>query len=400
VSERRIVFVSLERWDHIWRRNQFVCAELARRGWRILFVEPARDVSYAARSGTWSELQRVKPDASVPRGITRVRPTKLMPNSLSIGRAVNRRLWVSAVRSARWALRWTEPEVWWINDHSAANAALVQKRSRLVYDITDDWTAFEGSKALIKRTRADDAALCAGADAVIVCSQRLFELKQGIVKPGGLHLIPNGVDVDHYAPTRDPATIVPAVASAWPKPVYLYTGTVHPQRVDVELVDQVARRMTSGSLVFLGPNCLSKSDRERLTATGRVVFHDAVPYAEIPRWMSAASSLIVPHRTTAFVESLNPIKLWEYLASGKPIVSTDVAGFRVFGDLVSIAQDAEEFATELTECADESPALAMRRVDVARENSWRSRVDQVERILVGDTVLEKLMHMSEEVADV
>jgi glycosyltransferase involved in cell wall biosynthesis len=395
-----MVFVSLERWDHIWRRNQFVCAELARRGWEILFVEPARDVSYAARSGTWSELARVKPDASVPRGVTRVRPTKLLPNSLAIGRGVNRRLWTRAVRTALRALGWNDPVAWWINDHSAADAVLAQSRSTLVYDITDDWTVFEGAKALLERTRADDALLCARSDAVIVCSQRLFDLKQGITKPGRLHLIPNGVDVDHYAPARNAAAIAPAEARSWQQPVYLYTGTVHPQRVDVELVEQVAKRMTAGSLVFLGPNYLSRAERERLTTTGRVLFHDAVPYAEIPKWMAVATALVVPHRMTAFVESLNPIKLWEYLASGKPIVSTDVAGFRDFDSLVHIARDADAFANALAMCRDEPSGVAKRRIDVAGEHAWLSRVDRIERIVVGDDAQEKQMKTNVEVAHV
>jgi teichuronic acid biosynthesis glycosyltransferase TuaH len=395
-----MVFVSLERWDHIWRRNQFVCAELARRGWEILFVEPARDVSYAARSGKWSELARVKSDASVPQSITRVRPTKLMPNSLAVGRAINRRLWVRAVQSARRALGWTGSDVWWINDHSAADAVRSQTRSKLIYDITDDWTAFEGSRALLERTRVEDAALCAQADVVIVCSQRLVKLKEGMVTSGQLHLIPNGVDVDHYAPARDPTTIAPAEARAWPTPVYLYTGTVHPQRVDVALIEQTARQLTAGSLVFLGPNYLHAADRERLIATGRVLFHDAVPYVDIPKWMSVATALIVPHRTTAFVESLNPIKLWEYLAIGKPIVSTDVAGFRDFDDLVRIARGADAFANALSKCSDEPSGVAKRRIDVAGEHAWLSRVDRIERIVVGDVAQEKLMKTNAEVAHV
>jgi teichuronic acid biosynthesis glycosyltransferase TuaH len=73
---------------------------------------------------------------------------------------------------------------------------------------------------------------------------------------------------------------------------------------------------------------LPKEDAESLQRTGRVHLTGAVPYAEVPEYMRAFDVCITPHRMTLFTESLNPIKLWEYLAAGKPIVSTDVAGFR------------------------------------------------------------------------
>lgn len=384
MTNRRIIFVSLERWDYVWRRNQFICAELANRGWEILFVEPARDITYAIRSGTWSELRPVRVDTTVPGGVTRVRPTKIMPNSIAAGRAANRCLWLLAVRQALRKLGWSGREVWWVNDHSTAQAVLSQTRAALVYDVTDDWTAFEESPELLARTRTDDARLCESADAVIVCSRRLHDLKLDLAQPGRLYLVPNGVNVNHYAPARDPWTKAPADTRHWSKPIFLYTGTVHAQRIDVDLVEQVARRIASGSLVFLGPNYLDESDRIRLLATGRVVFHEAVPYAEIPAWMSVATTLIVPHRTTEFVESLNPIKLWEYLASGKPIVSTRVPGFRDFAGLVDIADNGLQFTQALLRSQSE-PGISRRQVEVAVANSWISRVDHIETIILQST---------------
>jgi glycosyltransferase involved in cell wall biosynthesis len=97
--------------------------------------------------------------------------------------------------------------------------------------------------------------------------------------------------------------------------------------------------------------------------------------------MRAFEACFVPHHVTPFTESLNPIKLWEYLAAGKPIVSTPVAGFREFGHLVSLASCASSMADALKEAMTEPPARGdARRLEAAR-HSWSSRVDSIEATL-------------------
>jgi teichuronic acid biosynthesis glycosyltransferase TuaH len=383
-SPRSIVFVSLERWDHIWRRNQFLCAGLARRGWKIIFVEPARDVTYAIRSRTWSELQR---GSSRPgdgtQGVMLARPNKWMPSSLGIGRRVNE--WAMTRRVMR-SMRDLDDQspVLWINDHSAVGLVDRIKHGRLIYDVTDDWTSFQVEPAVMRRISDQDRQLCQRADAVIVCSEKLQQMKR---EQAGerVHLIPNGVEVKHYLQVDDPAS-APAEAQSWPQPVFMYTGTVHPQRLDVELTLQIATRMTRGTIVLLGPQLLSVADRQRLLATGRVVLKDAVAYRDLPAWMSAAKAFVVPHLRSEFVESLNPIKLWEYLAAGKPIVSSDVPGFREQSEVVRIARSAVEFSSMMEAALEEGEALKDRRRAIAAENAWEQRIDCVEEILSGKSV--------------
>jgi hypothetical protein len=90
---------------------------------------------------------------------------------------------------------------------------------------------------------------------------------------------------------------------------------------------------------------------------------------------------MVPHRTSSFVESLQPIKLWEYLAAGKPIVATDVAGFRDFPQLVRIAHGPDDFHRQLTDAPAEDPRMAAQRQAVAADNSWQARVNAIEGVL-------------------
>jgi glycosyltransferase involved in cell wall biosynthesis len=394
-----IIFVSLENWDSVWRRNQFVCAELSGGGFgtKILFVGLSRNVSNDLRRGRISCLfQRGTYAAAGFPDIIITNPLKLFPDSIGLGRKINEWIFRLHVRKVAKSIGMDRP-VLWLNPHNAGHMAGRMGESAVIYDITDDWTSFDQPAAVMARTKKQDEELARKADAVIVCSKKLYEMKKGMARR--LHLIENGVHAEHYADVLKEGP-VPAGAEKWEKPVFGYTGTVHPERVDVGLVESVARKLERGSMVFVGPNHLSTADRARLEATGRVQFVGPVAYADLPQYMRAIDVCIVPHRMTEFTESLNPIKLWEYLAVGKPIVSTDVAGFRDYADLVRIARTADEFLAAMWAAESEGLTLASARRDVARQHSWASRVDQIVAVIdecLGRAGQEEGAHKADEV---
>ena len=106
-----------------------------------------------------------------------------------------------------------------------------------------------------------------------------------------------------------------------------------------------------------------------------------VSYERIPDYMRAFDVCITPHKVTAFTESLNPIKLWEYLAAGKPIVSAPVAGFRDFPDLVYLARDCDGFVTAIEQALQEPLCKSAARRAEARRHSWEGRFDLVVKLL-------------------
>lgn len=370
----------MENWDEVWRRNQFVVAELARRHpeTKILFVGLSRDFSHGLRTGNFGALAEGAPEA-VPGlpNIQFTRPPKLFPNTLAAGRRMNDALARRHIRRTAAAMGMTNP-ILWLNPHSAVHMAGRMGERCVIYDITDDWISSTQQPWLRELTRSQDEALCRKADAVIVCSEHLYKIKRNLTT--NLHLIPNGVDAAHYASVLEDGPL-PATAQTWRKPVLGYTGTIHPERVDVDLIEALARSFPGGTVALVGPNMLPEAAAERLNACGNIVFTGPVAYAEIPDYMRAFDVCITPHQMTPFTESLNPIKLWEYLAAGKPIVATDVAGFRDYPDLVKIARDAESFMQAVRAALAEDGALAPARRAIATEHSWESRVDNIEEVI-------------------
>jgi glycosyltransferase involved in cell wall biosynthesis len=382
--------VSLENWDEVWRRNQFLCAGLARRdpARRILFVGLPHNLSYALRCGGLKKAMRMAFSFSAKKheinpefpNLTLFRPVKLAPNSLGIGRLINEAIFRSQVRRMARQLQFGTDTILWLNDHAAVHLVDRLPAKSVVYDVTDDWTKLSQSTALTELVRRQDARLCRRADAVIVCSQNLYDQKKKLSQH--VHLIPNGVHIEHYETVLEPmgGAAVPETAR-WRRPVLGYTGTIHPDRVDVALVRELARRFAGGTIALVGPSQLNESDQALLRAEGNVILTGPVPYERVPDYMRSFDVCITPHRMTPFTESLNPIKLWEYLATGKPIVSTDVAGFRDYPGLIHIARDAERFINGVREALAEDEGLRDQRRQIARANSWTTRLNSVEAIL-------------------
>lgn len=372
IPMHNLLFISLENWDDIWRRNQFLCAGLSQKfpDLKILFVEPARDVSNHLRRGSFDALRQ--PALQTPAGfpnITLFRPLKLWPNTLRSGRHWNEWLARHQIKRQLQKLAIASPLLW-INSHDAAHLAGHMGERAVVYDITDDWTQF-GSRRERESTAAQDARLCRRADLTIVCSQSLYDSRKDRCREI-LHL-PNGVQLEHYHDLAKHAATAPRFAA----PVFGYTGTLHPERVDATLLEALSKEYPSGSIVLVGPNHFDEDTCEKLKLLKNVHFVGAVPYSEIPRHMAAFDVCIVPHLETPFTQSLNPLKLWEYLASGKPVASTNVAGFQDYAHLCNIGSGQKGFlnACHAALAETENQERATLRQSAAAGHSWEARLD-------------------------
>ncbi|WP_102194346.1 glycosyltransferase [Microbacterium aurantiacum] len=358
-----LVVLSLEGWDSVWRRNQYLVAGLldADPELRVLFVEPVDDPLHDVRSHRRPGFGQ--PVRRVADRLWTMRPVKWLPRKWD-DRGDERR--AEAIRRAATTLGFTAP-ILWVNDPTAAGM-LTKTGWRTLYDITDDWLSASRPAAELTRIADGERLLLEQADAVVACSPELVRRKSS--DRTGIHLIPNAVDLDAYRrPTERPADLPAA-------PVALYLGTLHPDRIDVDLCIRVAQELADRvHLVLAGPDLLTPHDHARLDAAGAQRL-GPLDRSQVAAHLQHADVLLVPHLVTAFTDSLDPIKLYEYQAAGRPVVSTAVAGFRdASGARIRIA-DAEGFADAVIGALDE-PLPG----DAADGTDWRVRVDQMRRVI-------------------
>lgn len=311
-----LVVCSLERWDEVWRRNQFLVEKLLQRnrGLRVLFVEPAYDLFQASLHGQ-------PPSSRGPQRVRgfenlwRLRPVKPLPRIL--GPASDAALRAQVRKGAR-ALGFVRPTLW-INDLNYAALASIEDWPTL-YDITDDWLVDRSVSPRVRRRRRRlEDQLLRDVDEVVVCSPMLFTSRS---RTRSVTLIPNGVDVMHFtrAQTRPDDLGI--------SPTAVYVGTLHDERLDVELVCEVARALPQLTVTLVGPDALSAAARSVLSRQPNVQILGPRPYDRVPGYLQHADVVVVPHRINEFTESLDPIKAYECLAVGRPTVATKVAGFR------------------------------------------------------------------------
>lgn len=323
---RDVVLVSLEPWDEVWRRNQHLAAGLLRRdpGLRLLVVEPPRDPLHALVGGsaprTGRGLRPGPPVAGVgPGRLWLYEPTKLLPRRLDPGSDRRR---ARAVARAADRAGLSRPTLW-VNDPRAADLLDVTGWPAL-YDVTDDWVTADRDEAERARLVRGERILLEQAVAVTVCSPALAERK-GADRP--VELVTNGVDADLYRrPTARPEDLPPG-------PTAVYVGTLHRDRLDVDLCVRTQAELDrdGGRLVLVGPVALGDEDVARLRGCG-VLLLGPRPHTTVPAYLQHADVLVVPHVVDRFTDSLDPLKLYEYRAVGRPVVATPVAGFRDSGD--------------------------------------------------------------------
>ncbi len=375
---RDMIFVSLEDWDEVWRRNQFLCAEWLQRfpGMQILFVGRSRDYSNSLRTGNWASLR--KPSfyqVNEFPGLSVLNPQKFLPNTISLCRKWNAHSLLQQIRTAVESLGMRDPLLW-INDHCARHLAGNLGERGVVYDVTDDWTKMPSiSPATKRQIEFDDNDLCRKADVVVVCSKALEASRAP--RSRRIERVPNGVDAAHYRGVLEEGKNDPSGCS---QPVFGYLGTLHGDRLDIGLVLTLARQFPQGRVVLCGPDYLKAEERMRLRTEPNVELKPAVSYREVPSVLAGFDVCVVPHHINAFTESLNPIKLWEYLACGKPIASTPVAGFSDYPNLVYLGSGPEGFPSACLKALQEGSLLSGQRIREAEAHSWEARVDQLTEI--------------------
>jgi glycosyltransferase involved in cell wall biosynthesis len=313
-----LVVVSLEAWDDVWRRNQHLVSRLVAGDpeLRVLFVEPAADPLHdlVSRRPPGRGMPATAVDGYGGR-LLRFRPVKLLPRR--VDSRADERL-ARAVLGAAAGAGMSHPLLW-LNDPGSAPLARLSGLPTL-YDITDDWVTADRPPAELDRIRADETWLLENAEAVVACSRELVRRKAPL-RPGGIELIPNAVDAVAYRTPRDRPADLPDRSA-------VYVGTLHRDRLDVDLCVQTAQALgTDGRVVLVGPNALDAADTARLREAGVHVL-GARPRDDVIAYLQHADVLVVPHVVTPFTESLDPLKLYEYQAVGRHVVSTAVAGFR------------------------------------------------------------------------
>lgn len=364
-----IVVHSHLRWDFVWQRPQQLLSRFAATS-PVLFVEEP----------VWADdLATPVLDLSTPmRGVTRAIPR--LPGTLrdqgDAAIVATRTLLLQAMaRGGALAGQFTAPVQWFYTPMPAPVMLGAFGERAVLYDCMDELSQFRfAPPELVERERL----LVRRADVVFTGGYRLWQSKSKLHP--NVHFFGCGVDSAHFAKARLSETPRPADLPDGDAPILGYYGVID-ERVDYTLIAALAERMPDSRIVMVGP--VVKVDPRELPQAPNIHWLGQKSYGELPAYAKHFDVALMPFALNEATEYINPTKTLEYMAAGKPIVSTAIADVvRNFTPIVKVARSHDGFLAAVRAAATcPEPELIARGIGMAKDASWESIVGTMQGLV-------------------
>lgn len=370
--KRLMLTISAGEWEGINHRPHHFMRRCAASGWTVIYLEPPasliaplKDRRFLRRWKNW--LRGMRTDS---KDIHVVAPPPVFPFGNKY-RSINRvNQWLIS-RTVKKVLRQFSNEAP-VDVYSFLPSAVdllpYINSDRVIYDCVDDHAAFSGliDAHVIYKMEQD---LMARANISFATAKQLYNDRKDWSR--NFHVIPNGAEYEFFAGGRDAAALPEDIAGI-KHPVAGFVGGIS-DWVDVDLIAAVAEELKDVSFVLIGPVLTNVSCLERL---GNVKLLGPRPYKILPAYVHTFDVCLIPFKINRLTESVNPIKMFEYLSAGKPVVSTPLPEVIVFKDVVMIADGRQQTVEAIKEALKQSShteETVRLRQHTARENSWDAR---------------------------
>lgn len=309
----------------------------------------------------------------VNNGMYVLSPLSLPMLGSSLGGRLNTYSVLSQVKLTMTLLRIKEP-IFYIGCLPAFEIVKRLRTKYLVYERTD---LFEEMPGTNKHYIASlDKEISESADLVLYVNKALWE--EGVSRNKNSLLVGHGVDFNLFVNATE-SKYVPEDMVKIPKPIIGFFGDISDKTSNFALLEFIAEKLPDMSLVLVGP---ISADVSRLKRFQNVYFLGRKPYDQVPFYGKEFNVAIMPWNKNRWIKFCNPIKVKEYLALGKPIVSTYYPEVESYSDIIHVARDYDEFTSCIRKAVSEDnrKKLEERRKRVQNE-TWDSKVDQIKTFI-------------------
>jgi glycosyltransferase involved in cell wall biosynthesis len=290
---------------------------------------------------------------------------------------INGRLLAAQVKLLRRKLGMTRPSAF-VSMPTMTPAVERLAWSRVVAERCDDFSAIPDANASV--ISALELRLLELCDSAAYASPDLLERERGLASEA--HLIGHGVDVSLLAssrPLNGTRAQPPNSMRDLPRPIVGFFGAMDEYRMDLDLMVKIARSVSHGTLVLVGP---AQMDLSRLKAEPNVRCIGQVTPDQLGPHAAQFDVGIIPFLRNSFNLQSSPVKLKEYLALGLPVVATDLPAYRPYAGLIETAEDHDGFLAALRRALlDDDNSLALRRREAVSGDDWNAVADRMGRLL-------------------
>jgi glycosyltransferase involved in cell wall biosynthesis len=380
-----LIYFAPDSWDGLWRNRQQLMSRFAPHN-KVLYVEgrpslrqtvaSVRQRELSISDFRRSSLRQIADNLFVfryPLWASTSGRTPLSQFSAIMGRL--------ALRSALKTLHMSNPIVW-LHRPSMTNLIDDLPSARLLlYHVVDEYTAY-GSVTSARRQRIEkqEKEMMSRVDAVIVVSEKLLQDK----RPFNAHtyLVPNGVNYPAYVSAlADPR--LPDDLRAIKPPRLGYIGLIG-SKLDLEMLLELAQNNPDWSLVLVGASKVARKALvwQSLQSMANVHHLGPVPVDRVPHYVKGFDVGLMPYEQNRHADYISPLKLYDYLAAGIPVASLAIPAVRPFRSHVHVADRPQDFPeTVRAALADKEPEHRQARLELAAQNSWQARVEQLSDLI-------------------
>lgn len=353
-----IVYFSPIPYDGLKQRPQYIAEGLSKKH-HVYYIEPTvRLAAYLMNKGEEykGRTYQISSSLEVVRcNGTFVLPFKLNVYDLFCFNGIAERIYLNdIIKRADYIIVGFEG---WMNVLSWVSG------KRIIYDKMDDNTKITPEWPTRKYLERCEKKLWKRAYGAIVTAQKFYEEHKKQMK--NLHLVPNGVDLE--------CDEVKEYSKEHENRVYGYIGMIE-KWIDMDAIGTIASEENS-KLVLVGPCNIDKYKSENVVYTGRIEKN------EVANMIQTFDVCLYPFKKSDWLDTINPVKIYEYLAMNKPVIAIDSLETRKFGDKVYRYKNIEELKMLCKK--DLSPPFKSKEEcdKFIFENSWKSRVEQILKIL-------------------
>lgn len=357
-SNKSVIVLPNIPWNYRWQRPQQIFSRLAKKGLNIFYISPiTTDKEYLSKieNNIYEVHLKTRTEGNV------LRDFHLNPD--------NENDFVESMK--RLLGKYLKKESWLFVLHPVwKNIAFRIEKVKRIYDLMDLYSGFENAK---KSIIEGEEELISNSDIVLATAQDLYEHAK--VKNKKTYLVRNGCDFDVFSNLAKNGSL----DGLEERPIIGYFGAIT-QWFDVKTLEYVIKKNKDKYFVFLGS--VDTRNVRRLYKYSNVYFLGEVRHSDLPGYLAYFDICIIPYVLNDLILSTNPVKFYEYVASGKPVISADLPELRQYSDICYLYKDEEEFNTYIPKAINEKDVnLSQKRVKIAQENGWEERVKVIYNIM-------------------
>jgi glycosyltransferase involved in cell wall biosynthesis len=375
-----ILLLSTADWDNpFWTNKQHVACELGRRGYRVLYVESLglRRPSASAQDmeRIWRRLKSgLKPPRQVRNNLWVWSPLVVPLQKYAAVRALNRgliRLGL-AIWSAHLGLK---PEWLWTYNPMTVRFVSLKRFARTIYHCVDEIKAQPGMP--VAEIEVAERQLMQEVDICFVTAEGLLAERQAL-NPR-THYFPNVADFEHFAAARLDATEVPADLRALPGKIIGFIGAISSYKVDFALLKAMAAAHPDWSIVMIGKIGEGDpwTDASSLAAFSNIHFLGPRAYQDLPGYLKGFDVAMLPSLINDYSRGMFPMKFFEYLAAGCPVVSTQLSSLDAYGHVAALAGTHHEFIAAVEAVLHGDAPTLDARLDAAKDQTYVRRTQRM-----------------------